>query len=145
MDGFSYLDKIEKNFGMGFSVEDEKQIKLLQAEVLRATGKDPEASSILVELSKNFPLDGKIHFLLGQLAWKNDEFVEAEIRFQRAQKDPDQEVQALGEYARMLVSYQKYQKAVDLLEKAQAMSPQKRVEKYLTSVKNLLISSRIRF
>lgn len=145
LDGFSYLEKIEKNFGMGFSVEDEKQIKLLQAEVLRATGKDPEASSILVELSKNFPLDGKIHFLLGQLAWKNDEFVEAEIRFQRAQKDPDQEVQALVEYARMLVSYQKYQKAVDLLEKAQAMSPQKRVEKYLTSVKNLLISSRIRF
>ena len=48
--------------------------------------------------------------LLGQLAWKNDEFVEAEIRFQRAQKDPDQEVQALVEYARMLVLYQKYQK-----------------------------------
>ena len=144
-DGFSYLEEIEKNFGMGYSVDDEKQIKLLQAEVLRATGKDSEASSILVELSKKFPLEGKIHFPLGQLAWKNNEFVEAEIRFQRAQKDPDQEVQALVEYARMMVSYQKYQKAVDLLEKAQAMSPQKRVEKYLTSVKNLLISSRIRF
>ena len=58
-DGFSYLEEIEKNFGMGYSVDDEKQIKLLQAEVLRATGKDSEASSILVELSKNFPLEGK--------------------------------------------------------------------------------------
>ena len=44
---------------MGYSVDDEKQIKLLQAEVLRATGKDSEASSILVELSKNFPLREK--------------------------------------------------------------------------------------
>ena len=52
---------------------------------------------------------------------------------------------ALLEHARMLVSNQKYQQAVELLEQAQAHEPQKRVEKYLASINNLLISSRIQF
>ena len=143
-DGFSYLEKIELNFGKGYSEEDEKKIRLLQAEVLRATGKDQKASDILLDLAKKFPLDGKIHFILGQIAWKKNEFVEAELRFERAAKDPEQESSALLEHARMLVSNQDYEKAVGLLERVQDINPQKRVEKYLNSVSNLLISSRIR-
>ena len=46
-DGFSYLEKIEKIFGQGYSDEDEKEIRLLQAEVMRATGKDADARKIL--------------------------------------------------------------------------------------------------
>ena len=143
-DGFSYLEKIELNFGKGYSEEDEKKIRLLQAEVLRATGKDQKASDILLDLAKKFPLEGKIHFILGQIAWKKREFVEAELRFERAAKDPELESSALLEHARMLVSNQDYQKAVGLLERVQDINPQKRVEKYLNSVSNLLISSRIR-
>ena len=111
---------------------------------MRATGKDQKASDILLDLAKKFPLEGKIHFILGQIAWKKNEFVEAELRFERAAKDPEQESSALLEHARMLVSNQDYEKAVGLLERVQDINPQKRVEKYLNSVSNLLISSRIR-
>lgn len=144
-DGFSYLEKIEKIFGKGYSDEDEKEIRLLQAEVMRATGKDEDAHKILTTLVTQHPLEGKAHLILGQLALNKQEFIEAGIRFDRAAQDPDYKTPALLEHARMLVSNQKYKKAIELLEEAQAHEPQKRVEKYLGSINNLLISSRIRF
>ena len=144
-DGFSYLEKIEKIFGKGYSDEDEKEIRLLQAEVMRATGNDEDAHKILTTLVTQHPLEGKAHLILGQLALNKQEFIEAGIRFDRAAQDPDYKTPALLEHARMLVSNQKYKKAIELLEEAQAHEPQKRVEKYLGSINNLLISSRIRF
>jgi tetratricopeptide (TPR) repeat protein len=144
-DGFSYLEKIEKIFGQGYSDEDEKEIRLLQAEVMRATGKDADARKILTKLVTQYPLEGKAHLILGQLAFKQQEFIEAGIRYERAAQDSKYKTPALLEHARMLVSNQKYQQAIELLEQAQAHEPQKRVEKYLASINNLLISSRIQF
>lgn len=144
-EGFSYLDQIESFFGSGYSEEDEKKIRLLQAEVLRATGKDQSAQKILEEIVRTHPLEGAALFMLGQIAWKQKEYAKASLRFERSAKDSDYEVRALIEHARMMVSQNRYEKASTLLERAQTIDPQPQVAKYLQSINNLLASSRIRF
>jgi uncharacterized membrane-anchored protein len=52
------------------------------------------------------------------------------------------EVEALIGHARMLVGTKDYQKAADLLERAQSLEPQPRVARYLQAVNNLNLSAR---
>jgi tetratricopeptide (TPR) repeat protein len=144
-EGFSYLDQIESFFGSGYSEEDEKKIRLLQAEVMRATGKDQSAQKILEEIVRVHPLEGAALLMLGQIAWKQKEYAKASLRFERSAKDSDHEVRALIEHARMMVSQNQYEKASTLLERAQTIDPQPQVAKYLQSINSLLASSRIRF
>ena len=143
-EGFAYLDKIENIFGSGYSKKDEYEIRLLQAEVLRVTGKDEEANKLLKQIIAQHPLEGEAFLMLGLLSWKNENYVEAEVHFQRAAQDSKSEVQALIEHARMMVSENQYSKAISLLEKAQSLKPQANVQQYLESINNLLSSTRIK-
>ena len=141
---FFYLEKIENEFKSSFSSENEKSVLLLKAEVLKATGKPLQSIEILRTLVEKYPLEGKALIMLGQNAWKQKDFVLADLYFERAAKIPEFETQALIEHSRMLVDSRDFEKAVRLLEKAQAIEPQARVEKYLQSIRNLLLSSRVR-
>ena len=140
--GFKYLEDIEKTFGKGYSKADEREIRMLQAEVRLATGKRKEAEKILNDLIQKQPLDGEALVLSAKLAAENLDFAKAALRFERAAKIPDFEVDALIEHARMLVITKDYQKASDLLERAQTLSPQPRVARYLKVINNLNFSSR---
>ena len=117
---------------------------MLQAEVLRVTGKDEEANKLLKQIIAQHPLEGEASLMLGLLSWKNENYVEAEVHFQRAAQDSKSEVQALIEHARMMVSEKQYSKAISLLEKAQSLKPQANVQQYLESINNLLSSTRIK-
>ena len=139
-----YLEKIENEFKSSFSSENEKSVLLLKAEVLKATGKPLQSIEILRTLVEKYPHEGKALIMLGQNAWKQKDFVLADLYFERAAKIPEFETQALIEHSRMLVDSRDFEKAVRLLEKAQAIEPQARVEKYLQSIRNLLLSSRVR-
>ena len=57
--GFKYLEEIQKTFGNGYSKDDEREIRMLQAEVRIATGKREEAAKIIEEIIQNTPLDGE--------------------------------------------------------------------------------------
>ena len=144
-DGFRYLDKIEKNFGSGYSEEDEKEIRLLQAEVMRATGKNDQAKKLLRVIVEKHPLEGSALIILAQLAWQEKNFVEAGLFFERAAQDSEYEVRALIDHGRMLVSINQYENAIGLLERAQIIEPRDSVASYLKSLNNLLLSSRIQF
>ena len=50
--GFKYLEDIEKTFGKGYSDADEREIRMLQAEVRLATGKRKEAADIFGRFDK---------------------------------------------------------------------------------------------
>ena len=102
-----------------------------------------QSIEILRTLVEKYPLEGKALIMLGQNAWKQKDFVLADLYFERAAKIPEFETQALIEHSRMLVDSRDFEKAVRLLEKAQAIEPQARVEKYLQSIRNLLLSSRV--
>jgi tetratricopeptide (TPR) repeat protein len=140
--GFNYLEDIEKAFGKGYSDADEREIRMLQAEVRLATGKRKEASSILEDLIQKQPLDGEALLLSAKLAAENLDYAKAALRFERAAKIADFTVDALVEHARMLVSAKDYQQASDLLERAQSLSPEPRVARYLKAINNLNLSAR---
>ena len=53
--GFEYLDNIEKTFGKGYSDADEREIRMLQAEVRLATGKRKRQKKSSKTSSKNNP------------------------------------------------------------------------------------------
>ena len=141
-EGFSYLEKIEKEFGDGRSKEERKLINLLKAEVLQATGKNKEATDLLTEIVSEHPLEGRALIQLGQLAWKARNLEYAIIQFKRASKIDEFENSALIEHARLLVSMRKYNDAATLLERALSIKPEKRVEKYLKAINNLALSAR---
>ncbi|MDC0547848.1 tetratricopeptide repeat protein [Opitutales bacterium] len=143
-DCFSYLDKIENTFGSNYSTEDEKEVLLLKAEILKATGKTEESTIILRRVVENHPLEGKALIMLGQHAWEQNDYALASLHFERAAKIKDSEVKALIEHGRMLVSQRDYQKAVQLIDQAERISPQPRIKRYLESIRNLLLSSRVR-
>jgi len=70
------------------------------------------------------------------------DYARAALRFERAAKLVEFEVEALIGHARMLVGTKDYQKAADLLERAQSLEPQPRVARYLQAVNNLNLSAR---
>jgi tetratricopeptide (TPR) repeat protein len=142
-DGFAYLEKIDRAFGSSYSNEERKEVLLLQAEVLKATGKKEMSIKILRGIVEKNPLEGKALIMLGQYAWENKEHIQATLYFERATKTKDWQVPALIELARMLVSTRDYDQAVRLLQEVQILDPQPRIERYLKSIQNLLISSRI--
>lgn len=143
-DGFGYLRQIEQVFGQTFSEMEKKEILLLQAEVLKETGKGEDAAKLLRQIVEANPLEGKALLLLGQHAWQENEYSQASLFFDRAAKAKQWEVPALIEHARMQVANREYDEAIRLLEAAQNIESQPRVERYLKSIQNLLLSSRLK-
>ena len=141
---FLYLDKIEEGFGGDLNDQDQKDVLLLKAQVLRATGRTTEAAALLRSLVEKHPLEGKALLILGQLAWAEGDHVQAGLHFERAGKSKDFEAPSLIEHGRMLVSMRNYEKAIDLLDRSQEIDPQPRVSRYLESIRNLLLASRTR-
>ncbi len=142
--GFKYLEDMEKTFGEGYTEADQREIRMLQAEVRLATGKREDAEKILDDLIQKQPLDGEALLLSAKLAAQNLDYAKAALRFERAAKIAEFEVDSLIEHARTLVSAKDYQKASDLLERAQSIAPQPRVARYLKAINNLNLSARKR-
>ena len=132
-----------RSFANNYGTEDRKEILLLQAEVLKSTGKKEESVKLLREIVEANPLQGKALIMLGQAAWENQNHAEASLYFERAAKTKEWEVQALTEHARMLVSTRDYDQAIRYLQEVQVLDPQPRIDRYLKSIQNLVISSRI--
>jgi len=143
-DCFSYLEKIEKNFGPQYLKDDEKQVLLLKSEVLLATGRTEESTTILRSLVEKHPLEGKALIILAQIAWNKKDFASASLYFERSSKIAKWEVESLVQHGRMLVDTRNYEKAVRLLERAESIEPQPRVNRFLESIRNLLLTSRVR-
>ena len=98
---------------------------------------------MLRQVVEFYPLEGKALFLLGQHAWEENDHARASLFFERAAKEKEWQVRALIEHARMQVSVRKYDEAIRLLQEVQAIDPQPRIDRYLQSIQNLVLSSRI--
>ena len=143
-DGFGYLRTIEQAFGQSFSASEKKEVLLLQAEVLIATGKNKDAAKLLRQIVETNPLEGKALLLLGNHAWKENDHAQASLYFERASKVDEWKVKALIDHARMLVSTREYDRAISFLQEVQAIDPPPRIDRYLKSIQNLLLSSRLK-
>tara|TARA_A100001037_G_scaffold240759_1_gene220760 strand:- start:264 stop:1640 length:1377 start_codon:yes stop_codon:yes gene_type:complete len=140
--GFRYLDQIEQQFADGMGEDDQLQLLALKANIKLTTGQDDEAAKLLKQILEKNPLDGKALLLLGTHAWKKGSHAEASIHFERAAKVKEHEVKALIQNARMQVELREYEKAVELLERAQFLKPQEDVGRYLSSVRNAMIAAK---
>ena len=138
------IKEIAKKIKFKFDKDDEKQLLLLKSEVLLATGRTEESTKILRSLVEKHPLEGKALIMLAQMAWNKQDFATASLYFERSSKIAKWEVESLVQHGRMLVETRNYEKAVRLLERAESIEPQPRVNRFLESIRNLLLSSRVR-
>lgn len=108
----------------------------LQAEIALGRGDDATAAEMLEEVVRVDPMNGDALILLGNYHSRQGSFEEAQFFFERAQSLTEYQVEALIGHARMQVARRDYGKAVELLEQAQAIRPQRNVDNYLIAVRN---------
>ena len=124
--------------GLGLdNLAQEDQIKLLKMEsqVAMATDQGEDAIKVLEEIILKDPLDGEALLMAGSYYGGVNELDKAFHRFDLAAKIPQFEAEAYLKQAQLLVRDQKYQQAVELLEKAQRLKPRDNVQSYLDKVK----------
>jgi len=87
-------------------------------------------------LGKN-PTDGEALILVGEYYANKGEREKAEFKYERAAKIEGFEADAMVKHAQLLVQYQKYVQAVELLTKAQKIRPRDSVQRYLEAIERV--------
>ena len=128
------LDRIRKVGGAGISKEDDLKLLKLETKIAMANGRGEEAIKVLEEIIAKNPMDGEALLLAGDYYSQNGRMEEAENRYSLAAKIGAFEVDAYVKHAQALVKVQAYQKAVELLRKAQRIEPRDHVQSYLEKV-----------
>jgi hypothetical protein len=75
--------------------------------------------------------------MIGEYYARTGEQEKAEFRFDMAGKISGFEAEACVKHAQMLVGQQKYDKAIELLIKAQKLRPRENVQRYLEAVQRV--------
>ncbi len=120
----------------GFALEDGDRTEMLRvrARIAVAEGEGEEQVRILEEIIRMNPLDGDALILLGQHHYRNEDAERAILLFERAAGLEGFEADARVWHAQVLVSQQKYQEALPLLRRAQAVRPRESVREFLEQV-----------
>jgi tetratricopeptide (TPR) repeat protein len=83
------------------------------------------------------PLEGEALLMIGEYHARTGEREKAEFRFDMASKINGFEAESYVKHAQMLVGQQKYDKALELLQKAQKVKPRENVQRYLEAVQRV--------
>ena len=110
----------------------------LEAHQARLRGDHKQAFITYKKLLEEEPLDGDVLISLGDLYRETGELEEALISYERAARIAGKESQALIRQAQIEVERERYKRAADLLETAQALKPQAHVFRYLEQVRRLV-------
>lgn len=101
-------------------------------------GEDADtAMGLFNELLREDPLDGRTLLRLAGLHREAGRIEEAALALERAARLPDTQVDALIGNAQLEVQRQRYRRAQELLEAAQALDPSDEVQRYLDQVRRL--------
>jgi tetratricopeptide (TPR) repeat protein len=122
------------------SLSPDQRRKLLRLEAQQAyLSGDRKAAFLAYEkLLEQDPLDGDVLIVLGDLHREADELEEAIIVYERAARISGKEAQAITRQAQVEVERERYARAVELLEAAQAIDPRPNVARYLKQVRRLI-------
>ena len=123
----------------GLTLEPAQRLEWLRlaARLAVAQGRSDDALARLQELLREHPLDGRALLDLAALHQSADRLEDAVLACERAARIPDAQVEALVLHAQIEVRRARYAPAVDLLESAQALRPDDRVQRYLDQVRRL--------
>ena len=113
--------------------------KLLRLEARQAylSGDRKAALRAYECLLEEHPLDGDALIALGDIHRETDEPEEAMMAYERAGRISGKEAQALVRQAKVEVQRERYARAVERLEAAQAIDPRPNVARYLEQVRRL--------
>jgi len=117
--------------------EDSLELLNLEARLALATGQDDEAAEILENVIAKDPVNGNALLLLGNYNRVQGDLETAEFYYERAAKIDGVAYDALIEHARMMVQERRYEKAIDLLEDAQALDYKDNVQNFLAAVRTI--------
>lgn len=130
----AYIHSYEDRFGE--SLTDTEQLKLLnlKAEIALADNRESDAMDLLQQVVSRDPLNGNALLLIASYHWRQSNFEEAIIYFERGERVDDTEVEALIQHARMRVSMREFGRAAEFLQRAQMLEPRGYVADYLVMV-----------
>jgi tetratricopeptide (TPR) repeat protein len=109
----------------------------LKGELAAQQGRPEEAASIYADLLELDPLDGRTLILLGDLRRDAQRPEDALLSYERAARVAGYEAEALVRQAQLEVERGRFDRAVQLLEAAQAFEERPHVARYLEQVRRL--------
>ena len=109
----------------------------LKGDLARLRSDTAGAITIYQQLLQEDPLDGRVLVTLGDLRRQQGSLEEAVMAYERAARIQGYEARSLVRHAQIEVERERYRKAVELLEAAQAFDRQPHVARYLEQVRRL--------
>lgn len=114
-----------------------KEMLKLRARVAVADGAGGEEVRVLEEIVALDPLDGEALILLGQQSARSGDTDKAVFYYERAAAMESFEAEAKVRHAQLLVGKGRYDEALPLLRRAQAIKPRDNVQEYLVQVERV--------
>jgi len=130
--------KVAQESPSSLSPDQHRKLLRLEAQQAYLSGDRKAALMAYKRLLEEDPLDGDALIALGDLHREADELEEAIIAYERAARISGKEAQALVRQAQVEVERERYARAVELLEAAQAIDPRPNVARYLDQVRELV-------
>ncbi len=130
--------KVAQESPSSFSPDQHRKLLRLEAKQAYLSGDRKTALMAYERLLEENPLDGDALIALGDLYREAGELEEAIIAYERAARIRDRKAQALVRQAQVEVERERYARAVELLEAAQAIDPRPNVARYLHQVRRLV-------
>ena len=129
--------KIKEHHQDAMSAEEEAKLLKLESQAAIANGEGEKALAVLEQIISKNPLDGEALLLAGEFYAQKGESEKAVFRYEMASKISGFEADAWLKHAQLLVRQQKYNPALELLQKAQKTNPRDYVQKYLDEVERV--------
>lgn len=129
--------QIRKTAGAQLQGADELTLLKTEAKVANAEGDAEGSVKTLQRVVERDPLDAEALILIGDHFLRTDELEKAEFRYDLASKVQGFEADAFVKLAQLRVKQQKYDAAIELLNKAQKLEHRDTVQRYLEAIERI--------
>ncbi|MGA4643764.1 tetratricopeptide repeat protein [Limisphaera sp. 4302-co] len=135
--GEKYLTALGGEDGAAVPVEHRYTWTRLKARAAMSRASWDEALQLLEALLTRDPMDGQALIWAAECYAQKGDRERAEFRYQAAAQIESSAADALVKHAQLLVRYQEYRRAAELLQRAQRLRPRETVQRYLDEVLKL--------
>jgi Flp pilus assembly protein TadD len=136
------IQKVRDVAGADLDQADQMKLLKLEARVALANNEGAKAAETLEKIVEQNPMDGEALLLLGDYFAREGQREKAEFRYDLAAKITGFEADAMVKHAQLLVQVQNYDRAADLLGRAQKIKPRDNIQKYLEQVQRVARAKR---
>lgn len=136
------LEKVRKARSGAMERADELKILKVEAKIGMAEGSEDAAADVLRTVVEKDPLDGESMILLGQYFQRKGDLEKAANHFETAIGIKAFEMDASVRLAQLKVGQGKYEEAIPLLKRAQAIQPRDSVGRFLEDLERFMKTRR---